>query len=408
MKTDKILTFGLSIGAALLIGMGLSGCKKVEPTPEIVENPLDQIVYHIGGKVTDGTNGLAGVKVTALQASTTTDAKGLFQLPVKQKGVCLVTFSKDKYVEVTSEAVIPSDALKSSSVVLLQEMVPSNPSVTISPDNALEIVEVRRGALKLSVPAGAVKQATDVTITDYKPGQRQTSTHANLTTVHCVPSGLKFEKTVPVMIKSTTSPAIYFEDVTHYVEQEHKWVVQGTAPYNAQKGGYESSVTNFSNHSFGPKCQLTRMSATEEDLSEVVVDNLGKLSVVEREITCIQKSGWVVDGDLPALIKEEFVGLSDSDVSALAGMLTSSIQKGTAPGLTEAPLSLGIAKVSGDTKMTVNFKSKKTTEMAQVKLMYRGDLVEFAFPISSYMGVNTRITYQYGPSRTDHSGGGGK
>jgi hypothetical protein len=95
MKSKQNWVTTLLMSGVVMMGvMVFSGCKKDEPTPEIVENPLDKEVYHIVGKVMDGTKGLEGVKVSSSGTDVTTSADGVFQLAVTKKGTFSVTFSK--------------------------------------------------------------------------------------------------------------------------------------------------------------------------------------------------------------------------------------------------------------------------------------------------------------------------
>ena len=47
--------------------------------------------------------------------------------------------------------------------------------------------------------------------------------HASLSTINCTPDGLEFGKDVEVVIKNTTSNAISFADVKHFVEEGNDW-----------------------------------------------------------------------------------------------------------------------------------------------------------------------------------------
>lgn len=51
MRMNKYLVLSMGISLAVTIGVGFSSCKKDEPTPVIVENPLDAEVYYIAGRV---------------------------------------------------------------------------------------------------------------------------------------------------------------------------------------------------------------------------------------------------------------------------------------------------------------------------------------------------------------------
>ena len=156
MRTNKYLVVSMAMSLAVTIGVGFSSCKKDEPTPVIVENPLDAEVYYISGKVTSENNALEGVKVSASSVEATTAADGTFQLEMKSKDDCNVTFEKSGYVTVTAEASFPLDAKKQSVVSLVQELEAKNQAVTIAPDADQTVKEAKNEMVELAVPAGAV------------------------------------------------------------------------------------------------------------------------------------------------------------------------------------------------------------------------------------------------------------
>ena len=110
MKAKSKLVAGLCFCMLAAMSIGSISCRKSEPTPEIVTNPLDAVAYYIVGHVHDGTNGLSGVKVSTSGIETTTDANGEFKLEVKTKGNHLIEFSKNGYIPVSADATIASSA----------------------------------------------------------------------------------------------------------------------------------------------------------------------------------------------------------------------------------------------------------------------------------------------------------
>lgn len=407
MRTKQNWVATLLVSGVVMMGViAFTGCKKDEPTPEIVENPLDKVVYYISGKVMEGTKNLEGVKVSSSGADVTTSADGSFQLPVTKKGTLIVTFSKSGYVTVSAEAVISSDMKKSSSVSLEQQMTTLATPVKVRPDADTTVFDIRTKVAVLSILAGSVDKETEVTVTEYINGARGEINYAGLSTINCLPDGQKFGKPVEVSVKNATSPAIYFSDVRHYLETNGKWQEKGALKYDKTRNVYLTSINGFSNHSFGFKCTVKNGGVVLEDAGAVVIDNLGEMKSTEGVVIGKQKIGWTIEGDLKQLVGARFTSLSSTDVEALAGQLEKAVisTKGIAAGISEIPLSLGTAKVSGDMKVTVDLKVRKVTYTLVFNLNYQGKDVEFNIPVVTYSGINTTITTQYGASHTDHSG----
>lgn len=81
---------------------------------------MDKEVYHITGKVTDGSVALEGVEVSTSGKSAKTAADGTYQLAMDKIGTYVVTFAKEGYVTVSADAVILSSTPKHSAVALSQ------------------------------------------------------------------------------------------------------------------------------------------------------------------------------------------------------------------------------------------------------------------------------------------------
>ena len=139
------------MGLAATLSVGFVGCSDDdEPTPEIVENPLEKGGYYIAGFVTDGTNGLEGVTVKTDGVEATSGADGAYQLAVKKTGSYTVEFSKEGFVTVASATEIASGAKANAVVALSQDMTKANPAVTVGTDG-MELVEALKEISTLSI-----------------------------------------------------------------------------------------------------------------------------------------------------------------------------------------------------------------------------------------------------------------
>ena len=407
MKKKNLWSAVLAMGLAATLSVGFVGCSDDdEPTPEIVtDNPLDKEVYYIAGKVTDGSAALEGVEVSTSGKSVKTAADGTYQLAMDKIGTYVVTFAKDGYVGVSADAVILSGTPKQGSISLSQALTSLATPVTVSADQDTIVYDERTHVAELAVPAGAVKEDTEITMTEYLKGAKAEADHASLSTINCTPDGLKFEKSVEVTVKNATSNAISFADVKHFVEDA--WKEMATADFDADRNVYACSLDGFSNHSFGPVYSVSDVGSSTENLSTVTIDNLGKMAAAEQEVTGKQKIGWEIQGDLKQLLGSAFSALSGSDLESLANQLNAAITstKGSAAGVEEIPFSLGTAKVDGDQKVTIDMKAKKNLSSFSVNFNYQGRVVPFSVEIATYAGVSTTITKEGGASHPAHGGG---
>lgn len=413
MKTKSKLVAGLCFCMLAAMSIGSISCRKSEPTPEIVTNPLDAVAYYIVGHVHDGTNGLSGVKVSTSGIETMTDANGEFKLEVKTKGNHSIEFSKNGYVSVAADATIASNVTKRSSVMMTQVMTKANEPVVVNPNESKEINGGTASPTTLTFPIGAVKEAKSIIVTEFFGGAKKSATHIGLSTLNCQPDGIVFEKPVQVSIKNQTSKAIRFSNVIHFIEKNGVWVKEGEALYDVSDNTYKTEMKGFSNHSFGPVNQIISLGNFQEDLDEIVVDNLDNMAVKEAEIKGAQKMGWEIDGDLKALLRAKYPALLEDDIEVLATTIEKAIasMKGSTPGIYQSTISFGNAKVSGDTKMIFTLLSDVHYENIVFNLADQASSYSssnFEAPVKTYNGVSAKIAYQYGPTRTDHSGGGGE
>ncbi|WP_455637931.1 carboxypeptidase-like regulatory domain-containing protein [Parabacteroides sp.] len=408
MRTNKFLVVSVAICLAATIGMGFSSCKKDEPTPVIVENPLDAEVYYISGKVTYENKALDGVKVSASAVEATTDADGNFLLAMASKSSCVVSFEKSGFVTVTAEVEFPADAEKQSVVSLVQDLETKNPAVTVTPEAAQTVSEAKNNMVELAVPAGAVKSATDISVTAYKEGAKKVQTgtlRASLSTVSCEPDGQKFEKPVELRMKNPTSGQVYFASVKHYVETNGVWTETGAAGYDSD-GYYVTMISGFSNHSFGVSCSSQKGASATENLKSVVLDNLGDMNAKAQTIDVTQHIGWKIDGAMSDLLKNQLAGLSDSDAAALADIVENTLASlmGGSPAVSEMPLKWN-ANISGDMKTTVSVTEKTTTTSFGFPVVFGGRTLTLTVPVVKYEGVNMEVTTEKGASHGGHSGG---
>lgn len=402
MKTNKLWVAALAMMMAASTSVGLVSCSDDDepaPQPEIVTNPLDAEAYYITGIVTDGTAALADVAVSTSGVSATTGADGSYKLQVKSKGAYSVEFKKDGYIAVTASAQIASDAKTQSAVSLNQQLSAANKAVTVNPDEDQEIVEEKNTNISLAIPAGAVKEATDIAVTEYIAGEASTDM-SSLSTINCTPDGLKFEKPIEFKIKNQMS-GVQFADVKHYVEQNGTWKEEAPAAYDAENNAYVITMTGFSNHSAKVNSSMKKGSSATEAGSATTISNKGNLTGKKQNVSYQSKSGW----EAGAISGAE--GASAADQAALKAAIESlaASQMGTKAGVNTQTIDLGEANIDGDCDVTYTPEILTENRTISVPVIIGGKRVDVSMSIKVYVGVNVRKEVVYGEHHTDHSGG---
>lgn len=357
MKTTNFWSLSLLAATLMVGGLSFNSCKKdeVEPVPEVVENPLEKEAYFITGKVTDGTNALADVSISAGKVSAKTDASGAYQIEVDKKGSFELSFAKDGYITIKNEVTVDSKAEKGATVFYSQILTKQAEAVKVTPEkDALLVITQNTEAF---VPAGAVEKETDIAITSFVPAAdkklkevadkavststpQTTSSALALSSFDCQPDGVKFEKPLEIRVKALEADNdVYFTEVKHYVNGTDNAEVI----YDDSDKSYVLQLDGFSVHELRVVTDLSAEPNSETLLSEEV-DNLGKTTAVSKDFSVKAKEGWKVvskskgvTGDVEAML-----------MAALRNVLASE-------GVSEIAMSKSMA-VSGDMKMTVTYK----------------------------------------------------
>lgn len=397
MKFEKIILVIISV---LVAGMEFISCSRGY-RPEIVNNPLEEEVYYIIGQIKEENSPVEGVVVSSSGTQVETSHEGWYQLPVNQKGKCTVSYMKEGYIPITTTVLIPEEMQTRSSVALPLQMAKKNPVVTIDPSR--DTVIVYPGADKLTsiiFPAGISDQPIDVSATEFINGPMVDLEHAGLVTFDLEVSGP--EKTLPVEIINQANPLLHVGQLVHCVEVDGQWKeMAGTiGTFNWLRNIHEATIqSSYAIHSIGPKLEVDTILTSFESAGEVVIDNLGSLFAKEVEIMSKQKMGWEITSDMDSYYSI-FPGLTDSDCKYTTQSLYKVLASvnGSLAGVSETDVPLGIAKVSGDTKMTIKFFTRVDDVSLQYILMFQGIWDTKQIKYKRYSGMNIEIDYQYGSS----------
>lgn len=384
MKTKNYGTLCLLAATLVIGGMTFNSCKDDEesPVPEIVENPLEKEAYFITGKVTDGTNPLKEATVTTGNLSVKTDADGGYQLEVDKKGSFDLNFEKDGYIAIKGQVTIDSKAAKGAIVSYSQALTKKAEPVKVDP--AKESKVAPSTDLDVTIPAGAVKEETEITMTPFVPAADKeaqkaaekvvssgattpvtVSTTMSLASINCEPDGLKFEKPVEVKLKaSEAAGGVYFTKARHYVNGADN----GTANYDASSNSYVITLNGFSVHEVKVATDLS-VSAANESLHSEVIDNIGKTAPVSKKITFKVKQGWK--------IASKSAGVTGDVEAKLMAAVTNTLS--SKEGVSETEMEKEVA-VSGDVKMTV---------------AYSQSLVSYTFAVETSAGTESIVAEKY-------------
>jgi hypothetical protein len=403
----RFITTGL-MATVLLFTLGLYSCgDDKEDIPEVATN---ETAYNIVGHVYEGSNPLSGVNVTLPDGtSTSTKDDGYFELSVASKGAYAVTFSKDGYIKVAGQVAIPTDAENKSSVVINQLLTARNPSVQVGVDG-MELWDQQTQESGIIIPANALSENTEISVTEYVEGQVLDDINAYLATVNLEPDGLTFDKEATLKFRNPLGSEVHFSDngMEHLYKSSGAtaWTSASVAPtYVPAENVYSAPISGFSDHAFSIPAEVTSSVGTVA-LNNITLDNIGNYSVLQSSISLEQRSGWDIDGNISNIISAQVTGVSSETINNLVAAITDVISSsmGSQPGVNSFTLNSTL-NIDGDSRMTISV----------IADVYNRT---FAFPITKADGTNITLRvsvtqyigthiYYTSTNGTDHSGGAG-
>lgn len=353
-----------------------------------------------------------GVAVSTSGQSATTGADGQFELKVANKGDYVVSFAKDGYVPVTAEATIGTSASNRSSTVIKQYLIPRNTPFSISPDKD-QVVGYDDAGISLSIPAGAVTETTDISITPFIPGARKLTDgpiYAGLITMSLEPDGFKFAKPIEIAQKDFTGGAVNFGTLKHIEDESNVRVLLENVAYVPVSQSYKTPLSGFSTHILAVEINTTAGGTATESLGTKTIDNLGVSTSKQESIAIPKKYGWTFDGDLASLIRAEYPSLTTPAAVGLFAHISTAINSlmGSAPGVGDITVTESF-RVSGDVSLSLEILAVVEKYTFTFPLTFaNGSTDQFSVAVTKYTGTQLKPTYTYGSTHTDHSGGGGQ
>lgn len=314
MKTSKFCA-GLLIVA---VSLGMISCGDDDKEPEIVVDPVGETVeYYIEGKVVAEDAALSGVTVTTGDVTATTDAEGQYSLVVKDKKTYTVSFAKEGYKSIEdATAQIASNATNRSLVTLNVTMNKEGVKVAVDPDTDKVITEKGEGEKEdaitaVTIPAGAVSEATDVTVTPYvepvtandAPGTKEEAIAMTNIAISTSKDVTLDQDIVLSVANSSPSNEYYFDEVEVYEKVPARaagdWKKFADAIFDNKTNSYTATIGkgNSLNKEYSVRVNSEKtVGATKNDevLKEGSYSNAGNMEATTFDIPYTAKLGWEI------------------------------------------------------------------------------------------------------------------
>ncbi len=411
MKLKKISILALLFASVVCV----SSCSKdeVDPTPQEVENPLENDYYYVTGTVTDASGApMSDVQVNFYLLEDTTGSNGEYTLASDELlPANYMFFSKEDYIEVISYVAMPSEATRGTKVAVDAVMVQKAAAETVTATEGATVTASATtdaavtSSIEIVISSDVFSEDAEVSATAYTPGTSAEVIDIDETSsldVTYPNNALNLEFSAELeadviitypadQIAVSRTSTQYFDNVktTVYDPSLAKWVESGDATYN--EGGYEVTLTNDMldddfNVQIGVAPVITVAAAASSiTLGTEVVDNIGAMNAVTETIGYTKKSGL-------AVTSTDKDGLYAQLINYAETML------GQSEGVTESSVSEE-AVVSGDKKITVKYTQATTT----YTLSASTSTGTISVTLTSYGAVSSVITTQYGNLTTGHN-----
>ena len=337
MKTTKFMTMALLLAAA---GASMSSCSVSdnEKSPEQVVDPIaDAVEYYIVGQVTENGNALSGVTVTTSGVdAVTTDNSGQFVLTVTDQATHTLNFTKDGYLNASTDVTLSGLSNRSSVAVSIQmtkkaeaATVATGSNVLVEANSAANTTDVTTAtndnavaniaSVGAYIPQEAIAANTKVSMTEYVPEATSTQSGQNVSSsimaVHIeTTSGAitgTADKPVVLSVKNPANAGTAFQKVTVYKSGKSRADESlGEATYDENTNSYNFDVTTTLNGSYEFRVSSTRNASGSATslIKEGKVDNSGNFEA-KTDVTIAYGAlmGWTYttepSSDLADLVK---------------------------------------------------------------------------------------------------------
>ena len=290
----KIYIYNYSLLVTLCCLFTISSCNGIDDPPQI--NLTNETVYYIIGEVYSEEKALEGVTVKIANGSEVlTDANGSFKFKLLEKGEYKVSFSKNGYVTVSSNVLFNSEANVISTRFLNQSLVKKNEPIRVEPDKDTEI-NIESAGVSLIIPAGALNEATDISVTPYFQ-ENNLNTYIYLLSLNIEPYDLKFNKPLKLFFSKSMGENYSYFEVKHLVSEDGVLKDEGIITYNSEKEGYEVELKSFSNHMIAIPININTTALRGNRLGHFETNNInGSSDKMSDVFSFYYLSGWGVEG----------------------------------------------------------------------------------------------------------------
>ena len=358
-------------------------------------------------KVVADNAALDGVSVTAGEATATTDENGQYSLTVKDKKTYTVSFAKEGYRTVSDASVeIANNATNRSLVTLNVTMSKEGVAVAVDTESDKVITEKGEGETEdaltiLTIPAGAVSTATDVTLTPYleavatdvTPGSKEEA--IPMTNIAISSSqDASLNQDVTLSVANASSSDYYFDEVEVYEKTNARaigdWKKYADAAFDKATNSYIAAIKKGSslNKDYSIRVKSEKnVSETKNDeiLKEDSYSNAGNMSATTYDIPYTAKLGWEISAS----------GLDEGALSLVKAAIAA--QEGGSEGVYTVNKTF-TAHVSGDYILYFSCKAKYVEKEYTFSIAGKKVTVK----VKHYLGVEFVYTNQ---SSSMHGGG---
>lgn len=410
MKTKSFFKVALLLIACL----GLTSCGKDDKDPEIVTDPVGESVeYYIVGKVVANDAALSGVTVKTGDATATTDDKGQYSVTVKDKKAYTVSFAKDGYMTIAdAQTTVASDATNRSMVTLNITMSKEGVKTTVNPEKAITVTEKGEGEQQeataaVAIPAGAVTEATEISITPYVAASNAanesvgTKEEAVAMTNIAITSSkdVKLNEDITLAVNNKASNDSFFDEVEVYKKSTARaagdWEKLSDADFDKTSNSYKVTIEKGSSLSgeYSIRIKSSRTvgaTKTNEINKEESKSNAGNMNAINNYTFSYEaKAGW------------DFTSSVSGVESGMANMIYSTIaaQEGGSAGFYSVTQTV-TTNISGNYVMYYLSKAKYV-EKSYTFYINNGKTVTVG--VKQYTGMEVTYTNQ---DSNMHSGGG--
>lgn len=400
-KVDSVILKYLAVSLILPI-FCLTSCKDEEDTSW--SYLPSETVYSISGVAVYNDQLLEGVTVSVGGDEVVTGSDGRFEFMFPARGSYLLSFSKEGYVPVTAEVTIRAGAQNYSATVIKQFLSRKNEPITIEPDRD-QIVELDE--MSLFFPSGSVDKRGRVSITPLIPGLRKIKSGSGyfvLASIDIDSDEVMLKKPVEITYNGFAGCGVNFGTLVHLTSENGVTAVLGNVPVDKESDTYKTTLTTFTNHILAASINTINVDIPKERFDSVQIDNLDRMSAIEKTVSFKSKSGWEVASNIQDSLRVACPDLKEENYSKLTNLITSTLnyQSGSYPGISEMTLTRNFT-ISGDILLKLGINALAERRYSVISLN-NNRATYIIVATDHYYGTDFNYTIEPGATYNGHGG----